>query len=72
MGEIITMAVLGERLSSVQEGLKNIQTELARFNTQALDRRLTTLESNVRWITRALVGFIFSVLAAVSAAFLLK
>jgi len=72
MGEIITMAVLGERLSSVQEGLKNIQTELARFNTQALDRRLTTLESNVRWITRTLVAAIFSIIITVVGAFLLR
>lgn len=62
------MAVLGERLSRVHDEVKEARSELRVLTNQSLDRRLTTLEENVKWLIRLVVGAVVSGLAAVAVA----
>ena len=62
MAAAITLGVVGERLDQVQATLADIQRNLRTVNEQALDRRVTALESTVKWLSRALGG---SIIAAI-------
>lgn len=61
----ITLGVLADRLSRVQETLDKIQSDVETVNNQALNRRVTQLEENLKWIVRVVAGaFITSGVAA--------
>lgn len=64
MTPIITLGVVGERLDQVQATLADIQNNLRTVNEQALDRRVTSLESTVKWLSRALGGAIIGAISS--------
>lgn len=71
----VTLAILKTQLGNVRDTLIHIEASIGEvqrdvrgINQQGLERRVTVLEDNLRWFTRAVVGgFIAVAVAFVSA-----
>lgn len=60
----VTLSLVAERIEQVQATLERVERNQHTINEQALDRRVTSLESNMKWIARALGGAIIAAIGS--------
>lgn len=53
--ERVNLAVLGTKLDNLTAQLGEVRQDIRTMRDQALDRRVTAVEENIKWIVRALV-----------------
>jgi ABC-type enterochelin transport system ATPase subunit len=66
----MNMSQLAERIDGVKGSVDAVAKDVKAIKDQALDRRLSSLESTVTWLSRLLVGavvmFIVAVISAIA------
>lgn len=67
---IVQLALFKQSLEDMKVTLTDIRSEVRRFNDQALDRRVSTVESSLRWLARTVVGILISAPLAIIVAYL--
>lgn len=53
--ERVTLAVLGAKVDNISSTLNEVRADMRTMREQALDRRVTAVEENIKWIVRSLV-----------------
>lgn len=63
--EDVTLAVLGTKVDTLTTMIAEVREEQRTTARQALDRRVTTVEENIKWVTRTLVVMVVGVVGSV-------
>lgn len=63
--EKVTLAVLGTKVDNLAQTLSEVRNDMRTMREQALDRRVTAVEENIKWIVRALVMTVLSMAGAI-------
>lgn len=53
--ERVTLAVLGAKVDNLTGIVTEVRSDMRTMREQALDRRVTAVEENIKWIVRTLV-----------------